>query len=139
MHDLYIEITQRIVAALERGVAPWVRPWSTGVDTLPINACTRRAYRGINIVLLALGAGARLPAQPLAYLPPGRSTRGPGTREHGTAVVFWKLRTVEAKTEPSVHDKAHRSVIRCCVLHRVQHGAGRRLATFDHCSTAGRR
>ncbi len=29
--DLYQDVTDRIVAALEDGVAPWVRPWrSTG-------------------------------------------------------------------------------------------------------------
>jgi antirestriction protein ArdC len=54
--DLYAETTTRIVAALEGGVAPWVRPWSAGIDTLPMNAGSRRAYRGINVLLLALEA-----------------------------------------------------------------------------------
>ncbi len=57
MHeDLYATVTSQIVAALEAGVAPWVRPWSTGIDTLPQNAGTKRTYRGINVVLLALEA-----------------------------------------------------------------------------------
>jgi antirestriction protein ArdC len=27
--DLYSEVSARIVAELERGAAPWVKPWST--------------------------------------------------------------------------------------------------------------
>jgi antirestriction protein ArdC len=54
--DLYAATTDRIIAALEQGVAPWVRLWSTGIDTLPMNAGSKRAYRGINVVLLALEA-----------------------------------------------------------------------------------
>ena len=45
--DLYAETTARIIAALEEGAAPWVKPWSTGIDTLPMNASSRRLYRGI--------------------------------------------------------------------------------------------
>ena len=59
MHDdLYANVTARIVAALERGVVPWVRPWSTGMDTLPMNASSCRPYRGVNVLLLELEAQA---------------------------------------------------------------------------------
>ena len=51
MNDLYLQVTSRIVEALERGTAPWVRPWSV-VDAQPMNAASRRPYRGINVVLL---------------------------------------------------------------------------------------
>lgn len=54
--DLYAETTARIGAALEQGVAPWVKPWSTGIDTLPMNGGTRRPYRGVNVLLLELEA-----------------------------------------------------------------------------------
>src|SRR5690349_15583256 len=57
--DLYAETTARIVAALERGAAPWVRPWSQIADAIPVNAQTRRPYRGINFTLLSLEAQAR--------------------------------------------------------------------------------
>ncbi|MET0309878.1 MAG: zincin-like metallopeptidase domain-containing protein [Sphingomonas sp.] len=52
--DLYSEVTARIVAELEAGRVPWVRPWErsgTG-PCLPHNAATRRPYSGINILLL---------------------------------------------------------------------------------------
>src|SRR5436190_23925812 len=47
--QVYDEITERVLAAMERGVAPWRRPW-TVAD--PFNALTLRPYRGINLLLL---------------------------------------------------------------------------------------
>jgi antirestriction protein ArdC len=62
--DLYAEVLARIVAELERGAAPWVKPWSAtpGANT-PCNAVSNRPYSGCNIVLLwmAQAAGYRTP------------------------------------------------------------------------------
>jgi antirestriction protein ArdC len=52
MHDVYERITARIVAALEVGTPPWVKPWSTVADPTPRNAVSRRPYRGINALTL---------------------------------------------------------------------------------------
>ncbi|MBI2742005.1 MAG: DUF1738 domain-containing protein [Rhodospirillales bacterium] len=52
--SLYQEVTDRIVANLEQGRAPWVRPWGkspAGVG-LPRNAASGRPYSGINILIL---------------------------------------------------------------------------------------
>src|SRR5262249_4431031 len=56
--DLYRSVTDRIVAALEKGTPPWVRPWSQVTDAVPINAQTQRQYRGINFALLSLEANS---------------------------------------------------------------------------------
>ena len=62
--DLYAEVSTRIVAELEAGAAPWVKPWSAspGANT-PCNAATIRPYSGCNVVLLwmAQAAGYRTP------------------------------------------------------------------------------
>src|SRR4051812_47806867 len=62
--DLYAEATARIVAELEAGAAPWVKPWSAtpGANT-PCNAVSNRPYSGCNVVLLwmAQAAGYRTP------------------------------------------------------------------------------
>lgn len=52
--DLYQSITDRIIAALETGTAPWVKPWKDGRQggALPHNAITGRPYHGINTILL---------------------------------------------------------------------------------------
>jgi antirestriction protein ArdC len=53
---LYEEVTLRIVAELERGLVPWVQPWSSGKGQsavgLPRNAATGRTYSGVNILIL---------------------------------------------------------------------------------------
>jgi len=52
--SLYDEITAQIIAQLEEGVFPWVKPWSDGnaVTGLPRNAISGRHYSGINILIL---------------------------------------------------------------------------------------
>ncbi len=60
--DVYAHITDRIVADLERGVRPWVRPWSVtnaaGRITRPLRH-NGIPYQGINLVLLWSEAVAR--------------------------------------------------------------------------------
>ena len=91
-HDLYQEVTDRIVAAIEAGTPPWVKPWSVS-DQRPRNATTNRAYRGVNYVLLGLEADAKgypdsrwLTFRQAAEL--GAHVRGD---QRGTTVVFYKL------------------------------------------------
>ena len=51
--NVYEVVTARIVAELEKGVAPWVKPWiGGGTALLPYNARTRRQYNGVNVLLL---------------------------------------------------------------------------------------
>lgn len=53
--DIYQTITNRIIADLEKGVRPWMKPWSTanasGRISLPLRA-NGVPYRGINILML---------------------------------------------------------------------------------------
>jgi len=52
--SLYDEVTASIIAQLEEGVFPWVRPWSKALAApgLPRNAVTGRPYSGINVLIL---------------------------------------------------------------------------------------
>lgn len=53
--SLYETITNDIIAELEQGVAPWVKPWTAeggGVPLLPYNAQTHKRYRGVNVLIL---------------------------------------------------------------------------------------
>ncbi|MEO7467308.1 MAG: ArdC-like ssDNA-binding domain-containing protein, partial [Sphingobium limneticum] len=52
--SLYSEVTDRIVAQIEEGTLPWVRPWDDGKAALglPRNAGTGRRYSGINVLIL---------------------------------------------------------------------------------------
>ncbi|HBY4093040.1 TPA: DUF1738 domain-containing protein [Klebsiella pneumoniae] len=58
--DLYQQVTDRIVAALEKGVPPWRKPWRSvekyASSPFPVNAATGGHYNGVNIMLLWLAA-----------------------------------------------------------------------------------
>jgi antirestriction protein ArdC len=97
--DLYAEVSARIVSELERGAAPWVKPWSaTAGMNAPCNAATNRPYSGCNVVLLwmARAAGYRAPRF-LTYKQAlelgGHVRKG----ERGTKVYFVKQLQVREK------------------------------------------
>ncbi|UWS28909.1 ArdC family protein [Erwinia pyrifoliae] len=58
--DLYQQVTDKIILALENGVPPWRRPWRSAQNVhgsaLPVNATTGRHYSGVNIPLLWMAA-----------------------------------------------------------------------------------
>jgi antirestriction protein ArdC len=55
--ELRKQITDQIVAALENGVMPWRRPWSSSKNSgRPANVLSKRLYSGINPLLLELHA-----------------------------------------------------------------------------------
>ncbi len=84
--DIYQEITDQIISALEQGAAPWVKPWSTA--GMPRNAVSGREYSGINTILLAMSPyGSPLwVTYKQAEAVGGHVRKG----EHGTTVVFFK-------------------------------------------------
>jgi antirestriction protein ArdC len=50
--DVYQRVTDRIIELLEKGVVPWQNPVTSTME-LPKNFSTGKAYRGINVFLLA--------------------------------------------------------------------------------------
>jgi antirestriction protein ArdC len=51
------EFANRIVAELEKGVKPWVRPWDpekAGGPQAPFNPVTGKRYHGINVLILGM-------------------------------------------------------------------------------------
>jgi len=103
--DLYAEVSARIVAELEAGAAPWIKPWSASPGAnVPCNAVTNRPYSGCNVLLLwmARAAGFRTPRfltfQQALELG-GHVRKG----EHGTKVFFVKnLEIREGANEAAV-------------------------------------
>ena len=58
--DLYQEVTDKIIAAIESGTAPWQRGWAELAELgLPMNGQSARQYNGINSVLLFLTSQER--------------------------------------------------------------------------------
>ena len=106
---VYEIVTDRIIALLEKGVAPWRMPWSAGA-TEPKNLSSQKPYRGINVFLL----GAQ------GYTSPYWATYRQITQElggkvkggsKGTPVVYFSSHTDKAvktapKTTPTPNAKA---------------------------------
>lgn len=88
MQDIYQEITDRMIAELEKGKIPWHCPWRPA-EWRHRNLISGKPYRGINAILLAMSPYASpfwLTMRQLRKL--GGELR---PNEGGTAVVFWKL------------------------------------------------
>ena len=94
-NDLYKQITDKIIAQLEKGVAPWQQPWATIGGGLPMNVVSRKTYRGINTMLLWAMAEEHGYESSLwgTYrqwdMLGGHVNRG----EHGTKIIFWNVTT----------------------------------------------
>lgn len=122
--DLYAEVTARITEALERGAAPWVRPWKTIGDLGGLrNAVSGYQYSGINVMLLGLTMDSSGFADPrwLTYQQArklgGQVRRG----ERGTQVVFWKPFTIKAKDDERELEARERTIpfLRCYTVFNV--------------------
>jgi antirestriction protein ArdC len=91
--NIYDEITQKIISAIEDGVAPWRKSWNS-VNLGPFrNAVTNRPYRGINTLLLSLSAFSKGFFDPRWLTFNKASELGGRVRkgERGTTIVFWKF------------------------------------------------
>src|SRR6185295_4166718 len=101
--DLYAEVSARIIAELETGAAPWVKPWSaTAGRNTPQNAVTNRPYSGCNVILVWIDMQTRNYATPryLTYKQAAEAGGHVRKGEKGLKVIFVKqLRITDKVTE----------------------------------------
>lgn len=97
--DLYTEVSERILAELEKGYLPWVKPWSaTPGQNVPCNAVTNRPYSGCNVILLWLARDRGWPTPRfLTFKQAIEAGANVRKGEHGTKVVFVKQLRVADK------------------------------------------
>jgi len=91
--DIYQEVTDRIIAALEEGTTPWVQPWrSIGMSGDLRNGTTGHVYSGINVLLLGMELAANGWSDPRFMTFRQARTAGGSVRkgETGTLITFWK-------------------------------------------------
>lgn len=115
MATVYEIVTEKILAALAAGVAPWHKTWSCpgGGGSMPTSMSTKRAYRGANVFLLWVAAG-----------PAGYGSRWWGTYdqikarggqvrkgERSTLVIFWKRIERRAEGEDGDDEKVTRGFL----------------------------
>jgi antirestriction protein ArdC len=102
LKDVYQNVTNTIIAALETGTPPWVHPWTGTADRLPANLFSGHRYRGINVLLLNMTQAARgYPLNRWLSYQQAKNLGGSVRKgEHGTSVVFFKMLEVTgAKAE----------------------------------------
>jgi len=95
---LYQTVTNTIVAAIESGSDTWQMPWNNAVS-LPENALTENAYRGVNI--LSLWASAQIQGFSASHWASYKqwSQLGAFVRkgERGTPIIFYSEFEVEGE------------------------------------------
>ena len=93
MLDIYKEITDRIIAALEQGTVPWHKPWIGG-NSGCISYSTGKPYSLLNHILLGGISGEYITFRQCS-LAGGHVRKG----EKSKMVVFWKpFETVDNET-----------------------------------------
>jgi len=110
--DVYAEVTAKMIDALESGMVPWKRPWtSMGAHR---NLITGREYRGINVFLTALSAMKGGYAYPLWVTMKQANRLGGRVRagERGTLVVFWEPRVDVRKNAAGEDEEVRRLVFK---------------------------
>lgn len=89
--DLYAEVSDRIVAELEKGATPWVKPWSaTPGLNVPCNAVSNRPYSGVNLILLWMAVQTHPTPRFLTYKQAQELGGNVKKGEHGVQIVFVK-------------------------------------------------
>jgi len=86
--DIYKDVTDRILEAMESGDTDWLKPF-TATSGMPVNGVTRNEYHGINVLLL----GLLNPFQSNEWASFKQwQTRGANVRkgEKGTRIIFFK-------------------------------------------------
>jgi len=119
--DVFGDITQQIIAAIEAGAVEYRMPWHrTGKAVhAPINAISRRPYRGVNTLLLWATAEVRGYASGCWATYQQWSRAGAQVRkgERATAILLWKhVATTRNQDEAS---EAEGTGIRSALLARI--------------------
>jgi antirestriction protein ArdC len=123
--DFRQEVTDRIVEMLEKGVAPWQKPWnpSEGLVGMPFNPTTERAYRGGNAIHLMATGLNRVYDDPRWMTYKQAADRGWQVRrgEKGTQIEFWDVKPTRdeesAGSEPDERVRGDKREAR--LIHRV--------------------
>ena len=99
--NLYQTVTDQILANLEAGTVPWVKPWAaTAGKNMPHNAATGRPYSGANVIVLWMSAHGRFSSPRFLTYKQAADLGGHVRKgERGHTVVFVKPMTGKKNEE----------------------------------------
>jgi len=102
-NSIYEQITQQIIEAIESGAADYQMPWhiSGASSSLPVNAISRKPYRGVNVLCLwAQATETGYPSNVWATFNQWKELGATVRKgEKATSIVFWKFWTEEDDAE----------------------------------------
>lgn len=117
--DFRKEVTDQIVEMLEKGAAPWQKPWQPGALRLPFNPTTDLNYRGGNALHLMAAAVRKNYEDPRWLTYRQAQERGWQVRmgEKGTHIEYWQFedrgrRSSDESERGSVPDQRNAPIMR---------------------------
>ena len=108
--DIFTNITDTIVAAIEAGASKYEMPWNKqGADSmLPVNAVTRKPYRGANVLML--WATAEEKGYPTHVWATYKQWEQLGAQvrkgEKSSLIIFWKFRLQQQEAADAPTEEA---------------------------------
>jgi len=110
-NKVYEIVTNKILESLENGEVPWHKPWKVAYNVrMPHNLVSKKAYRGINVFLLAFA-----PYDSPYWLTFNQCKKLGGTIKKGEKsrlVVFWKIYDKEVETDDGSTEMQKRYILR---------------------------
>lgn len=103
--DFRQEVTNKIIELLEKGVAPWQKPWDASrAGLMPFNQVTKKPYRGgnaLHLMITALDRGYDDPRW-MTYKQAADNKGQVRKGEKGTQIEFWEIKPGVTKSEAPV-------------------------------------
>ena len=97
--DYAKQASEKVIKQLEKGVAPWQKPWDTptGANEPPHNPVSGTRYKGLNAIVLRAESEERGYSDPRWLTYKQAKERGAHVRkgERGTRIEYWKVPSAE--------------------------------------------
>lgn len=118
--DFRQDVTNSVIAMLEKGVAPWQKPWDA-VAAMPMNPTTGKAYRGGNAIQLMATAMEKGYTDPrwLTYKQAAAEGWQVRNGEKGTHIEFWDRGPAPVKTANGEGDGTSNDKDKPRLIHRI--------------------
>ena len=87
--DFYKEVAEKLIDQLQKGTAPWQRPWETIQGAFPYNPTTGEEYHGGNVINLLM-QGYQDPRW-MTFRQASEIGAQVRKGEHGTRIIYWRF------------------------------------------------
>jgi antirestriction protein ArdC len=131
---IYDSITSNIIAELEKGAAPWVKPWRAD-STADHNLVSKKPYSGINRLILGMAGMAYSSNTWATYKQISEAGGHVRKGEKGTHIVFFKPVTKETRTATGEIETESYAVLKSYCVFNADQCEGLELPTVEKPAT----